>query len=329
MATFQQRRAELLVEQERLLTEDFRSLAGRIRDRILARADRDGDLPLSEWSRVESDLTALILGYLLGGVVATPFQVNGDGKFQALSDFARRYDAAVYFATLLALQEQASYVRRAFPADVEHRLQAAPFSPFQRIATLPSVAQRLYGLFEPQYDVRRADNRVLADRMLAAATETRRKTAILLRQLLAERRSAREIADTLSRFLTDGLRVTNQPYGTKGIFDSLRLLLSEAVFAYNRAGVMAAALNPAVQWVEVFTSPAHREIDNCDEMVAGNPYPLDECPVPPYHAHCACGLRFIADGVTEAEITAFREGGMLDIKGALSPDFAQILLRGR
>lgn len=329
MATFRQRHAALLLEAERLLTDDFTALAGRIRARILARSNAEGVVLPADWSRLDTDLSALILGYLLGGITATPFRVQGDGTFEPLSDYAVRYQAVMYLMTLLALEQQAGMLRRQYPADIERRLRAARINPLARPDALPEAARGLFRDFTAQHDVVRADNRALMDRMVVAAGETRRKTALLLRELLASGRSAREIAETMERFLTVGLNTPNAPYGTKGIYDSLRLLLSEAVFAHARAGVMAAALNPQVRSVEVFTSPRHREIDNCDEVVMGNPYAVENCPIPPFHAHCACGLRFVVGKTTQAAITRFREGGMMDVKGALSPDFAQILLRGR
>lgn len=328
MATFAQRRAALLLETEQRLTADFRQLADRIRMLLNARADREGRISPADWSRLDSDIGALILGYLLGGVTAAPFRVRADATFEALSEYARRYEAAVYLMTVLALEQQAAQLRRQYPAELERRLRNARFSPFDLVDSLPTQKQTLFRNFVPQYAVVRADNRALLDRMIAAAGETRRKLSLLLREQLGAGVPARDIGDTIERFMTVGLNTANQPYGTKGIFDSLRLLLSEAVFAYNRAAVMAAALNPQTKWVEVFTSPRHHEIDGCDEQVAGNPYTVEACPVPPFHAYCQCGLRFVYNRTTEASITALRESGMLDIKGALSPDFAQILLRG-
>lgn len=330
-ATHRQRFLSHLVSGEDALTADFADLSARIRELLLAAADRDGNIPASKWRALEQQIRALIVAYFISAHSQGSYTVDHNGDLSPVSAFARRLWTAVTTATALGVRQQASILRRelASAPDLVRQLENATVNPFLAFDLLVPEAQDAYRAFVPQYDVTWNDNRTLGDRILATASTTQAKVGALTRELLAAQTPAKTVADTLNRFLTESLAVRNKSYGTRAVFDASRLLATETALAYNRASVYSALLNPFIVEAEVFVSASHKGQDSCDDVVAGNPYSIKEVPIPPFHAFCACGVRYIVNGKTQTVISGLRgNADRLNIRGALSPGFANLLLRG-
>lgn len=77
-------------------------------------------------------------------------------------------------------------------------------------------------------------------------------------------------------------------------FDGKRLARSEALLAYTWIGLAAARLNPRVDMYEVYLAAGHPCCDVCDTFAQNSPYALSNpTALPPYHANCVCGVRWI------------------------------------
>lgn len=316
MATARQQLLALLRQQEQGLRDDFARIAAHVRTRLLASDNADGVITPDKWRQLEQEITAYVISYYLG-VLFQPFDVGVDGTLHPRSVFMRRMWDAIISATGLAVAQQALILNRRLSDDLTQTWSRAELNPFLNLDLLPASARKQYQDFQPQYAVTRADHKVLYDRVIAAAAETRRKLALYLREQFARTQTAKAMADALTTVATQTLT-----------FDASRLLATETAFAFNRAAIMGASLNPFIVEVEVFTSPSHKHTDGCDEFVRGNPYLLEHAPIPPYHSHCLCGLRFHAHRQTQAVAEQLRGSNLLRVKGVLSKDFASLLLRG-
>jgi hypothetical protein len=220
-------------------------------------------------------------------------------------------------ATRQAVEQQAAILNNGLRREpqVRNQLRAATRSPLDRFPDyLPPYAVAL-------------DGRTLSERVISAAAETSRKVRLLLRELLAAGLPVREIDATLRQFMTGTLKAKRKPYGTTARFDAARLLRGETTRAYGAAGLTSAALNPFILSVDWVTSARHSKIDICDDHARNSPYAVDAVPPYPSHAHCLCYLRYRIDGRTQAVVNRLRESDLLNVRGALSPGFADLLLR--
>lgn len=139
----------------------------------------------------------------------------------------------------------------------------------------------------------------LSDRIWRVADTTRQQIDDLLAESVRLKRSARDTAKLLERFLNPdaaSLR-TRTPYGSDGSYAATRLARTEIARAHNQGALLAAQLNPYVEFVDVARSrngdpkcpicPQHATIDISGNRVR-DPYPKDQAPVSTFHPHCRC-----------------------------------------
>lgn len=316
MPNARQQFLSLLNSQHDGLLEDFAALADRIRVLLLNADDSDGRIPPSRWRVLEQEIGALVLAYFLSLANNRAFIVGRDGSLTPQTPFMRRLWAGVEASAELAVARQAQIMRVGLRGreDLLRQLERARVYP--PLLTSDAFHEAVLGA------------RTLADRVLFAAAETRRKVTLLLREQLAEQRRSAAIADTMTRFLTSKLNVTHKPYGTTALYDAQRLQHGELTRAYGQLGLTAAAQNPFVTSVDWVTSARHKDIDLCDLNAAGSPYAVEDVPPYPGHGNCMCYLRYRVTGWNSAVAERLADTDVLNTRGALSPGFADWVLRG-
>lgn len=296
---------------------------------LLHRFESSGIVPQSAGNllipQAQHRLTSIFLATQKGNLQA--FQVNG-GELVPLTPFTQILWANIRAATELAVSEHGAIIRKKLARypDLLQALSQATLNPFQaakKVAELDGNTRRKLQQYDPQHLWVDPSGYTLSDRIWQTNSQMRRKLNLFLREAIAEGRSAKSIARDLTNFLnpTRGLIRTNKPYGTNLSFDAMRLARTELASAFNRAGLMAAHLNPFVTGVDVARSPGAGPCTThvCDAVVAGNPYTLDTVPNIPgdTHPHCLCTYRWrmetpIEDVVQQLgdELRAMRAGMM-------------------
>lgn len=318
---------QLLRDGEKRLRADFQRFSDRARTYLMSAVDdATGNIPLQAWKQVEQQISSALLYYFLASG-ATAYTLTSNGTLIPTSPYLRLLWAEVEEATRQAVNEQAASLRQSLAGndDIQRKLANATVSPFAP----GGMDGSLFDDYAPPYAVLWNDHRTLQDRVLLCAAETRRKTALLLSTLLSEGQSAKTIASTLDQFMTGRLAGNNKPYGQTALFDASRLLLSETNYAYQKASLVSAALDPFMQSVDIVLSPSHTVVDDCDGYAAGSPYRIEDAPVLGIHPDCLCRYVFHTGGKKSAVVDKLRgDPARLNVRGALSPGFAQLLLRG-
>lgn len=319
MATYHQRLMRLIAAQDVALETLFASLAPAFRAALLGNDLDDGTIPLERRAFVKQQIGAAIIQLFLSRMLygdLAPFTIGEDGSVQLLSPIAQLLMGNIEAAMRLGVEQHANSLRshlRGYP-DVIRALQTAPLPPN-------------LGGYTPPFLTVRADGKTLADRLVIAAVDTRRKTLRLLDDLFAEGRSSRAILDTLlDYFSRKGLRREGKVYGKVGLYDIRKIAQSEPTFAYSTATLTGAKFNPFVTEVIIFRTRSV-PCPVCDPMAAGSPYPLDNAPIPGFHASCMCGVRFQTKGKPGVVVERMRDTGELKVQGALSPRFFDYLMR--
>lgn len=333
MPTYRQRFLRLQSQQDRALTEALTALADRIRRLLVGGADATGAIPPTRFRALEDQVAALVFAYFLSvrdGSTPTAFTVGFDGSTLPQSAYMRLLWSSIQQAARLAVEQQAAFLRQSLRSapDVTRAWSQAQLSPFFYLELLPEAAQNAFQTYQPPQR-RELGGRVLADRVLYVGANAQRGARLLTRALLAEGKPAREVADTIQRWLTGTLERRNQPYGTTGRFEADRLLHGEITSTYGNLGVLASTLNPFIDSIDWLLSPLHTETDECDANAAGSPYTADTLPTYPSHGNCLCSLRFNQHQRTKATVERLRGSAVLQVKGALAVGFADLLLKGQ
>lgn len=322
----------LLRDGETRLRADFQTFSDRARTYLMTAVDdATGKIPLIDQKKVEQQIAGAILYYFLASG-ATAYTLTSNGTLIPTSPYLRLLWRQVEEATRTAANAAAADERQALSGhdDLIKKLANAQLDPFSPAAfALLGDVDGLFRDYVAPYGLVWADGKTLQDRVLLCAAETRRKVALLLSLLLSEGKSAKEIAATLDQFMTGKLKGANKPYGTTAFYDASRLLLSETNYAHQKAALISGALDPFVDMVDIVLSPSHKEVDLCDEAAAGSPYAIKDAPVLGLHSGCLCQYLFHRNGRTVATAERLRGNPeRLNVRGALSPGFAELLLRG-
>lgn len=153
----------------------------------------------------------------------------------------------------------------------------------------------------------------LSDRIWRVGEQTTRRIDALLRDGIAQGRSAVQIAKDLQHFLLPGRRVvsTKTPYGSKGSFDARRLARSEITRAASVASYVSGVTNPYVSRARYHLSGSH-DPDNCDgtcdahyaqDQLNGG-FPPDTVPLPMLDTHPQCMCYITHEVTDQAAVTA-------------------------
>lgn len=319
----------LLREADTGLKADLAEYVARVRTLLLNEADHDGHIPIERWPEIQRQIIALLLAYFVDGS-GHAYRLAHNGTLVPTSPYLRRLWAAVEQATRLGVGEQADDLRSAlrdFPELIRplEIADANPFLPYVYAGMIDAEVRGLFSAYVPPQSMEWDDHRTLDDRVLIDAAATRGLTARLLRQLLSEQKSPAQIAQALGDYFAG--RGTRSGLHN-GAFNAQRLLATSINYAYQNAQRMSAALNPFVATVDWVLSSSHREVDICDSLAAGSPYSVATVPPFPGHAGCLCRLVFHNRHDITAVVSALRGSPLLKVQGALSPRFADLLLRG-
>lgn len=294
--TYRQRFLGVLAQAERDYAALFADLTDRINAQLVRTATLDGAIPLTRAQALRDAIGAAVTATFLGGASGgelRPFQVVA-GRVVPLSPYMTVLWRHVEAASRVAVDQHAAQMRQHLhnAPDVLRALERATVNPFARTPRVAEQADfnpRPFLSYDPLHRFVRPDGYTLSDRIWRTSVETRRKIDQLLTEGIAQGKGALELANELEAFLQPGrgLRVTNKPYGTTASADAMRLARTEIAAAHARAGLMSANLNPFVGGYQPTLSRQHPKLDECDEAVAGGPYPLDDLAhLPPYHPHC-------------------------------------------
>lgn len=319
---------QLLKASDSALTEGLQAVSVQIRAVLLSAANADGTIPLLRWSALEQKIGDLILYFFLSRQ-GRAYHLAFNGALVGASPYLRLLWAATEKAVQQAVEEQSAILKAKLTPEQARQTEHAQINPFQAFDLLGANAA-LFQNFLPLYGDVFGNGRTLEDRVHRVAGETRQKVAALLREQLSQQKNAIAIAEAVT-LLLDGQSESGKPgIGTTAKADAARLLAGQTIYAHEKTRLMAAALSPFTESVDVVLSPSHREVDDCDDAAAGSPYLLKDAPILPLHGNCLCSYRFHSSPNTQAIVTSLKpDAAVLTVRGPLSPGFADLLLRGR
>ncbi|MCX6786842.1 MAG: hypothetical protein NTU85_03475 [Candidatus Kaiserbacteria bacterium] len=87
-------------------------------------------------------------------------------------------------------------------------------------------------------------------------------------------------------------------------YNALRLARNEVQISHHMATRAVQDKIPWIEQLQIYLSPAHPEVDKCDDAANGGPngdgvYPKAEAPILPLHPQCLCGSKGILLGPEE------------------------------
>lgn len=294
---------------------------------LVRQADASGRIPPERLDAIRQLATAHVqrafLGVPLRDGTLTPYTVDR-GEVAIRSSFFRVLWDLMRTAAAAAIERHASIMRKHLPADLVRAYEFATVNPFDEAL---HEAESDTPLYDPLHLWVGPDGKRLSDRIWNVAGDMRRKLDQYLTIAIAQRTDVATMAKELEQFLMPGA----------GTFEAMRLARTETSAAYHRADSAAAQGNPFVETYQPFTAPEHACCDNCDEIVKAGPYDkADVAYLPPYHAHCICGVlwNLVSDGVVirlrqqiEQALSAAKTA-ITDVIGPLSRRFLDLLFRG-
>lgn len=339
----------------------FKPYTGQIGGLLLSAEEVDGTITL-KGPRLDAllDQAGDLAQQMYTGPEMTPASVFAGDGVTARSPFARVLNEWYVKVVYRSVKTQHDWMRRRVPEDVYLWLQTVgrpvPLaegaavqyvmreqdSPFLRRddESIDDYKKRLRHLriFEPnplaEYEAMHTwvdpGGYTLSRRIWRSGVNTRLKLDAMLRDAIAEGKSAREIARLSEQFLLPGraLLRTNKPYGTTASFDGMRLARTEIASAANRAAEIAAYMNPYVDRADIARSangdptcpvcPQHATV-GFDGQRGGpgannsEPWPIERVPIPVYHPHCMCRMQPVVTA-TPAEVTAQMRAVMQDAR---------------
>jgi hypothetical protein len=308
-----------------LAKEVFAPLAADLQ-RMLVRSSSGGVVPITQLASVRTRLNALVQKTMLGTPLRSgalePYSIQHRQVVPRSAYFAALYKLT-YTAASLAVEHHASIMRKYLPPDLIRAFSYASVSPSE-----------LSESDEPQFDPLHLwlgpDGKRLSDRIWNATGDMRRKLDEYLTQAIARQLPVGQIAAELETYLVDGA----------GSYEALRLARTEVSAAHSRAGYLSALRNPFVEQYQPYTSPAHSDLDVCDEQEANGPYPVsDPTHLSPFHPNCGCGVRWLVVENVQNVVDKLRaqienaistaRTAISDILNPLSHKFVDWLFRGR
>jgi hypothetical protein len=319
------KRLDVLTEVETAIRRDvLLAIHAQIGHILQQNTGPKGIVPLERLESVRLEAARAVVQVILG-------QPTQDGMFQPYTTLRGQVSPnSVYFATLWKLfwkaaeaarAKQAAIMRKYLPPDLQRALEYATVDPF--VAGVQEMD-------EPIHEWPGPDGKRLVDRIWGVAGDLRRRIDTFLREAIGRGLPTAEIDHDLQDYLING----------SGGYEALRLARSDTAKVYSRTDLKAARQNPYVAMYQPYTSPAHKGIDICDEMVAGGPYPADDTEhLPTYHPECLCGEEWIEvddpAAVTERireEVKRANAGdkrSIADLIGPLSRKFLSLLFGGK
>lgn len=326
MSSHESKRLEVLATLEsQLQSAILKPLHADIVRALYRNADATGHISPERLPVVRQDITRIVQRMLLGtpmldGSLA-PYTVQ-HGQVVARSAFFRLLWTLMREAASVSVQRHAEIMRQYLPKDMVRALEYATVSPFSDVSEMDETPDPLHEWLGP-------DGRRLIDRIWNVAGDLRRRIDTFVTGLSASGRKVSDIDGALESYL-DGV----------GSFEMKRLARGEVSQAGSRADRLAANFNPLVEMYRTVLSPAHKEIDECDDNASRGPYPKNDIEhLAPLHVGCLCSIVWELVKDIEAVVTSLREKVMqaitaaklsfIDIIGPLSRKFLDLLFGGR
>lgn len=335
--TYRSRHLRVMRDTEQAMDMLFARLVQDVTREIMMRADAEGMISQDEQYALEQAVDQRIMRMFLArrGQRMVPFTVARNGEVIPASPYMDRLWNGIQRATRIPAEHHASVLRRYLPRRLVLRLDLATERPVREQTDI--FRPHPLAQYDPPHLWVDPNGYQLSERVWRTASNTRRRVDMLLEEGIREGRAARDIAADAERFLQPGRTLrTRKPYGTDASFDAMRLARTEVSRAAAEADEMSAAMNPFVEGLEWNRSPgSDYDCDECEDLAAGGPYPVDDPPVMPAHPHCMCYWSYALVEDKQEVIRALQEDArrarseLMDRIGPLqTARFTQMLLRG-
>ncbi len=288
------------------IVEAYRALTERIKGVIMIHADGEGNIPLSNLNRVQTQAGAILDSFFVGVDGRSAYGQDGVTPLAIYPRILNKWLAMAQAKMVLA---EYQWMRKHIPDDIQDYLIGARSRgvPIKEITDLTDEMTDALRLFRPnplaEYEPAHTwvDPRGyrLSDRIWRTSVETRMKLDLLLADGVQQGMSAVRLAKLAEQFLIPGRAKirTKKPYGVDGSFDAMRLARTEIARAGNQAAFISSYTNPYVDKIEVRRSasgdptctvcPRHATIGIGGERLRPA-YSIHATNLPVYHPHCMC-----------------------------------------
>lgn len=288
------------------IRDAYNALGERIRGMILIYADREGQIPLNQLSRLQGQVGDVLSGFFVGADGRSPFGQDG---VTPLAEFPRILNRWLAMVQAMMVMAQYRWMRRHVPDDIQTYLMLTPSRdvPIKEIDELTDEmidALRLFrpnplAEYEPTHTWVDPNGYRLSDRIWRTSVRTRMQLDALIADGIREGMAARRLAQRVEQFLhPDRAKIrTKKPYGTDASYDAMRLARTEIARAGNQASFISSYLNPYVDKIEVARSangdptcpvcPQHATLGIGGERLRP-PYDVRTANLSPFHPHCLC-----------------------------------------
>jgi hypothetical protein len=262
----------------------------RIGGLLLRASDSEGKIPLNRQRELREAISSVILSTILNVSQGQwqAWRILPDGSIEPESPFFQLMWATMTDSMKLAVKEQSDLMEARMADWLISRLRVAHLNPFAIMDQLPKPEQAALRRYQHPLAARRSDGRQLSERLQIAAAETVRKTMQPIDSWIAGGFNVRQMQDMLERYYSGKLSLFGSE---RGGIDLRRIARSEPIFAFSQAAIAAAATNPYVGIVHIERTRSE-PCPICDPIAANSPYPIEDAPLPGFHAHCLCKFRF-------------------------------------
>jgi hypothetical protein len=307
---------------------------------VAASSPSTGIIPKSREDDLSSQAGEMVANVFTGSTGGKRSAFASDGV-TALAIYPRLLNKWYVYAVSGAVRAHEKWMKRNVPADVFEWLRRSGVrkvspvgeteNPFlkrddesladylKRFDSLRIFTTNTTARYDPMHTWVDPNGYRLSRRIWRVGETTRLKIDAIISEGIRNGTPALQLARQLEQFLLPERRPlrTRRPYGTDASADAMRLARTEISRAYNESSYMAAVNNPYVARGDVALSPSHPRTDICDSYASIGmggtrlrpPYPLSECPIPPFHPHCICFF-MAALGDSLATVTAQLRGVM-------------------
>lgn len=308
---------------------DFQTIIRQALDQARAALTRyaltDGSIPEARQQDARDQVGQIVSDVFTGPDNRRAYAADG---VTPISPYARILNKWMGYAVYEAVLQHERWLKAHAPADVFDRLRAGRRPIIEELYAAAQVNLLVAELepsdvFEPnplaQIDPSRRwvpphrwtdeNGYRLSDRLWRTDNYTRQQIDALLAEGLRQGRGALDLSRALEAYLFPneaGVR-TLKPYGRRfgpdgAAYSAMRLGRTEIARAFNQASYTAGQMNPYTGGMDVARSgngdpscpicPQHATIDMSGVRVR-RPYPKDRAPVPPFHPHDMCHVRWV------------------------------------
>lgn len=293
---------------ERLLTAS----ASEMYNILYNNDDHNGEIPIERQERVRQQIIGALIGlFMTSDMRMFSFDTN---EIRPLTPFARVLSNSIRQSTEVGVGQQRSFMERGLRNQDELRAN---------LLNNRSDPRGLIDNYANTYTMIRSSGRTIEDSVLLAAVEIRRKLNNVLTELFGMSAKVKDMVKRIGAFMNPKLTWDE---GGGGVFPAVRMVRSEPLLAYSLAARNSGQLNPFIDVVYVRrSSPNAIPCPVCDPVVAGSPYTIGTISLVGFHPECLCQYTFKLVS-NKVGIDKLRQGGYLDVRSPLQPNFGTWLL---